>query len=149
MKSITGNYFESKVRFEKQTAEGELVKFVGLFVVDAMSFTECEAKVTEEVAKLSNDFEVVTETRAAYREIFFSDEECEKWFKVKVDFMTADDNGKEKHSKNVYLVQANGIDEAKRNVDDVLKGSMIEYSIIGLNEINVEDVILRKELKDE
>ena len=128
---------------ERMTEDGTTAKFVALFVVEAMSFTECEARVTEHVASYaSGEFEVQTEAKAPYREIFFSDDEAESWFKIKVDFITLDERTeKQKHSKVVYLVQASSIGAAKKNVDEVMSGSMIDYKIVSLTEVAVEDVI--------
>ena len=140
----SGSYFESKVRLERISEDGMLVKFNELYVVNSMSFTETEAKLNEKVSQYSQgEFDVLTEVRAKYKEIFFSDSEQDDWFyKVKVDFVTLDErSGKEKHSKVDYLVQASSIESAKKNVDEVLGSSMSDYKILSVSETAIQEVI--------
>lgn len=139
-----GMFFESKVRLEKLNEEGLQVKFVELYVVDAMSFTECESKVTEYVSQYaSGEFEVLTESKAAYGEIFFSEKEDENlFFKIKVDFITLDEkSGKQKHSKSVYLVQGKNVETAKKNLDEVFNDTMIDYKVVAVSETTIADFI--------
>ena len=150
MRILKGIYFESKVRRETTTEDGTQAKVVSLFVVDALSFTECESRVTEFVSSFtSGEFEVLTEARAAYSEIVFADDPTdEKWYKLRCVFVTLDEkSGKQKKSKYTYLVQASTIDGAKRNFDEVMKGTMIDYYIDGMHEVAVEDIVER-EVKD-
>ena len=145
MRSVTGNYFESKVRLEKTTEDGTQAKFNELYVVNSQSFTETEAKVTKFISQYANgEFEVLTESWAKYKEIIFSDKEDENlWYKVTVDFITIDErSGKEKHSKTVYLVQGSSVESARNNVEEVMNGTMIDYRVIGLNETVIQDVIM-------
>lgn len=140
----TSDYFEAKVRLEKANEEGVLTKFNELYVVDSVNFTECEAKATQYVRQYTQgEFEVLTEVRAKYREIYFSDNTDEDLFyKVKVDFLTTDEvTGKTKHSKVDILVQGNSIESAKRNVDEVLDKGMMDYKIQSVIETPIQDVI--------
>ena len=139
---------ESKARYDKLTEDGENVKFNGLFVVEAQSFTECEAVMNEELPSfVSGEFDILSEGYAAYKEIFFSDNaNDDRWYKTKVCFITLDEkSGKQKRTKVTYLVQASSIEGARKNVEEVMNGSMVDYDIVGLNEVHIEDVFLRKE----
>lgn len=143
MRTVTSNYFESKVRLEKQTEDGTLAKFNELYVVDAMSFSECEAKVVEYISQYAQgEFDILTEAHAKYKEIFYSDKEDENlWYKAQLSFITIDERtAKEKRSKVVYLVQGKDIESAKNNIDEVM-GTMVEYVVEGLHETAVQDII--------
>lgn len=144
MRSVTGSYFESKVRLEKVTEDGTQAKFNELFTVNAMSFTECEAKVMKYVPQYSSgEFEVLTEKRAKYSEIFYSDKPDESlWYGVTLEFITINEKTmKEKRSKTAYLVQGSSVESARKNVEEMMKGTMIDYRILGLNETVVQDII--------
>lgn len=144
MRTVTNNYFESKVRLERINENGEQVKFNEIYTVNALSFSECEAKVEEYIAQIAQgEFDILTEVRAKYKEIFYSDKEDENlWYKASVIFITLDERSqKEKRSKNIYLVQGKDIESARRNVEEVMNGSMIQYSIDGLNETAIQDII--------
>ena len=74
MRSRTSTWFECKIRYEKTMEDGSQKKVTELYVVDALSFTEAEASIIEEMSSyISGEFEVKDIKKAAYGEIFFSD----------------------------------------------------------------------------
>lgn len=130
---------ESKVRLSKVNEEGVAVKFNDVYVVNSQSFTECESKVTASLEGCEHD--ILTEAFAKYREIFFSDNEEDMYYRVKVDFITVDDSGKTRHAKSDYLVQAGSVEDVKKSVDEVLGNGVSEYRIISIQESNVTEYI--------
>ena len=150
MRTVVSNYFESKVRLEKVTEEGMQAKFNELYVVNAMSFSECESKMVEYISQYAQgEFDILTEAHAKYKEIFYSDKEDEElWYRASVVFITIDEKSmKQKRSKNVYLVQGKDIESARMNVEEVMNGSMVDYSIEGLHETAIQDIIGNAETK--
>lgn len=140
----SGIYFESKARVERITEDGTQAKINELYAVNAQSFTECEARVVNYVSQYSQgEYEVLTEQRAKYKEIFFSDKDDEDiFYRVKVAFITLDEvSGKEKKSRVDYLVQGSSVQTAKNNVDEVLGQSMADWKILSVSECNIVDVI--------
>lgn len=113
------------------------------YVVDALSFTEAEKRITEEMSSyISGAFDVADIKKATYKEIFFSDEAtADRWYKAKVQFITIDEKTeKEKRSNVYYLVQASTLQGALKNVDEVMGGTMIDYAIAAISETTVIDV---------
>ena len=113
------------------------------YVVDALSFTEAEARIMEEMASyISGEFEVLEIDRAVFKEIFFSDADmADKWYKAKLKFITIDEKTeKEKKTTVYYLVQAGSFDGANRNIDEVMGGTMIDYVIDTVSETAIMDV---------
>ena len=56
---ITATFFECGVRYERTTEEGTTKKVNELYIVDALTFTEAESRITEEMKPyVSGDFEV-------------------------------------------------------------------------------------------
>ena len=113
------------------------------YVVDALSFTEAERRIMEEMSSyISGEFEVSDIKRAAYKEIFFSDEElADCWYKAKLQFITIDEKTeKEKRSNVSYLVQAGTLNSAVKNLDEVMGGTMIDYVIVAIAETALMDV---------
>ena len=152
MRTKVSNYFESKVRIEKMQEDGTTAKINEMFVIDAMSFSEVEARVIKYVTMYnSGEFEVLTEVRAKYKEIFFSDKDAEeKYYRAQVSFITLDEkSGREKRSKNTYLVQGSSIESARKNIDEVMAGSMVDYVIESLAESAVVDIITDAEKTQE
>ena len=143
MRSRTANWFECKIRYEKVQEDGLQKKVTESYVVDALSFTEAEERIIEEMASyISGEFKVADIKQAPYKEIFFSDNEMDdKWYKAKLAFITIDEKTeKEKRSNVNYLVQAGSFGSAMRAIDEVMGGTMIDYVILSISETTLWDV---------
>ena len=143
MRSRTADWFECKIRYEKTMEDGLQKKVLETYVVDALSFTEAEQRIMEEMSSyISGEFQVNDIKRATYREIFFSDEEmADRWYKAKLQFITIDEKTeKEKRSNVNYLVQAGTLNGAVKNLDEVMGGTMIDYVIAAVSETTLMDV---------
>ena len=78
MRSRTAQWFECKIRYEKVQEDGLQKKVTEGYVVDALSFTEAEERIIEEMASyISGEFKVADIKQAPYKEIFFSDNEMD------------------------------------------------------------------------
>ena len=123
--------------------DGMQKKVVEAYVVDALSFTEAEQRIMEEMSSfISGAFEVSDIKRAAYKEIFFSDlDNDDRWYKTKLQFITIDEKTeKEKRSSVNFLVQAATLNDAVKNIVDTMSGSMIDYVIASVAETTLMDV---------
>lgn len=143
MRSRTAQWFICKIRYEKTQEDGLQKKVTETYVVDALSFTEAETRIIEEIsAYISGEFEVVDISRAPFGEVFFTDDSAsDKWYKSKLQFITIDEKTeKEKRSNVTYLVQAASLEGARKNIDEVMGCTMIDYVTVGVNETNYMDV---------
>ena len=132
--------------------DGLQKKVTEAYVVDALSFTEAEQRIMEEMSSyISGEFEVSDIKKAAYKEIFFSDEElADRWYKAKLQFITIDEKTeKEKRSNVHYLVQAGTLNSAVKNIDEVMGGTMIDYVIAAVTETSLMDVFEYKKKETE
>ena len=151
MRSRTANWFLCRIRYEKTMEDGLQKKVTEQYVVDALSFTEAEAHIIEEMSQyISGEFEVVEIDRCVFKEIFFSDEEtADKWYKAKLKFITIDEKTEiEKKSTVYYLVQAGTFEGARKNIDEVMGGTMIDYVIDTVSETKIMDVFEYKHSDD-
>ena len=143
MRSRTAVWFECKIRYEKVMEDGLQKKVNENYVVDALSFSEAETRITEEMSSyISGEFEVADIKKAAYKEIFFTDDNvADKWYKAKLQFITIDEKTeKEKRSTVNYLVQAGSMNGAMKNIDEVMGGTMIDYVVASVVETTLMDV---------
>lgn len=118
-------------------------RIVEPYVVDALSFTEAENTIIDEMSSyVSGELRVTGITKAAYHEVFFSDMDADdKWYKVKLQFITIDEKTeKEKRSNVNYLVQAKSLPTAVKYVDEVMGGTMIDYVFASIAETKIMDV---------
>ena len=143
MRSRTAVWFECKIRYEKVMEDGLQKKVNENYVVDALSFSEAEKRITEEMSSyISGEFEVADIKKAAYKEIFFTDDNiADKWYKAKLQFITIDEKTeKEKRSTVNYLVQAGSMNGAMKHIDEVMGGTMIDYVVSSVAETTLMDV---------
>lgn len=86
MRSRTAEWFECKIRYEKTMEDGMQKKVTEAYTVDALSFTEAEQRIIEEMSSyISGEFEVADIKKAPYKEIFFSEEDmADRWYKAKL-----------------------------------------------------------------
>jgi len=123
--------------------DGMQKKVTELYVVDALNFTEAEATIIKEMsAYISGEFEVRDIKKAAYGEIFFSDQpSADRWYKAKLQFITIDEKTeKEKRSNVNYLVHAATFNGAVHNIDEVMGKTMIDYNVASVAETQIMDV---------
>ena len=154
MRSRTAIWFECKIAYEKVMEDGLQKKVNENYVVDALSFTEAEKRIMEEMSSyISGEFTIKDIKIAPYKEIFFSDDElADRWYKAKLEFITIDEKTeKEKRSAVNYLVQAGTLKGAVGNIESVMGTTMIDYVIASVTETKLMDVFEygKQEVKDE
>lgn len=146
------NWFECKIRYGKVMENGMNKKVTEPYIVDALSFTEAESRIIEEMKPfISGEFTVSDIKRTSYSELFFSDdEEDDKWFKCKLCFITIDEkSGAEKRTSTNVLVQASDLRKAVKNLDNGMKGTMADYIISSIAETAIMDVYPYEESKED
>ena len=143
MRSRTDQWFECKIQYEKSMEDGLQKKVVDAYTIDALSFTEAEQRILEEMsAYISGEFTVKDIKIAPYKEIFFADSDtADRWYKVKLQFITIDEKtAKEKKTSVNYLVNAGTLSGAVKNVEEVMGGTMCDYVIASVAETQLLDV---------
>ena len=139
------NWFECKVRYDKLQENGAAKKVNEPYLVDALSFTEAEARITEEQRPfIAGEFSVSAVKRTKIAEIFFF-EGGDRWYLVKVGFITIDEKtAAEKRSNSLILVQASNFKEAYDNFVKGMAGTMADYEIVSITETPLMDVYKMK-----
>ena len=134
-------WIEVKVRYEKLTEKGVTIKVTEPFLVDALSCTEAEARIVEEVSPyVSGELNVLSVNKTKISDVFWN-VEAERFYKVKVNYITIDEKtGAEKRSGTYILVQASNFSEAFSNFNKGMQGSMADYEIESIAETKIVDV---------
>ena len=136
-------WFECKIRYEKTMENGMNKKVTEPYLVDALSFTEAEARIIEEMTPfISGEFTVSDIKRANYSELFPSEEEAaDRWFKCKLFFITLDEkSGAEKKTAAQMLAQASNLKDAIAVLEDGMKGTLADYTIASVTGTQLMDV---------
>lgn len=134
-------WFETKVRYDKMQENGAVKKVNEPYLVDALSFTEAEARIIESITPyISGEFTVSAVKKTKIAEIFFH-EDGDRYFMVKVNFISPDEKtGQEKKSANYILVQASSVADALNKFNEGMKGTMADYEIASVAESPLLDV---------
>ena len=134
-------WIEVRARYDKMMENGVVKKIVEPYLVDALSCTEAEARVTQELTPfISGDFRISSVVTTKISEIFW-DETGDKFYKVKVNFITLDEKtATEKKSATYILVQASSFKDAYDNFVAGMKGTMADYEIEQICETKIVDV---------
>lgn len=134
-------WFECKVKYDKLAENGQQKTVTEPYLVDALSFTEAEARIIEEITPfISGDFKVTAVKRTNTAEIFW-DEEGDRWYRVKVNFVTIDEKtAVEKKTANYIMVQAADFKKAFDNFMAGMKGTMSDFEVASITETAIMDV---------
>lgn len=145
IKKIMANWFECKVKYDKLQENGAAKKVSEPYLVDALSFTEAEARITEEQRPfISGEFTVDAVKRTRISEIFFY-EGGDRWYMVKVAFITIDEKtASEKRSVSQIMVQASNFKEALENFTKGMEGTLADYEVVSIAETPIMDVYKMK-----
>lgn len=136
-------WFECKIRYEKTMENGMNKKVTEPYLVDALSFTEAEERIIEEMTPfISGEFSVSVVKKANYSELFWNvSTEADRWFKCKLAFVTLNEKtGAEKRTTTNVLVQSSDIRQAIKDLDNGMKGTMADYIILSVAETAIMDV---------
>ena len=147
MKSKVSKFFEVKIQYQKMLEDGKEKKVTEQYVVEALSFTEAESRIAEEMLPYTDgDLDVVSEKIAPFNEIFLSDRtDDDKWFISKVGFITIDEKtAKEKKQTFRYLVQAATSKLALDYTNEMFSHGMSDYSIDSVQDTPTLNVFLHE-----
>lgn len=135
------NWFSSKVQYEKLLDNGVNKKVTEIYLVDALSFTEAEARTIEKLEPyITGEFSIVDISRYPLSELFTNDN-GDKYYKAVVAYITLNEkSGLEKKTKVNMLAQASDIQEAKDVIEQGMKGTLSDYEIVEVKETKIMDV---------
>ena len=145
-------YFECKVKYDRTLETGAQKTVTEPYLVDALSFTEAEARITEEMMPFTTgEFAVTAVKKVKFDDIFFH-EGGDRWYKVKINMITIDEKtAAEKKTASFSLVQASELQEALNIFLEEMKGTAFDYEIASIIETPLMDVFkadLNKTLAD-
>lgn len=139
-------WFECKVSYERQTDNLGTAKVSENYLVDALSFTEAEKRIIEEVTPFATigggDLEVVNIRRARIAELFLSeDPSYDRYYRAKVYFITVDEkSGKEKRSAAQMIIKSDSLANAVKELTAQMDGQLAAYELAAITETQIMDV---------
>ena len=137
-------YFEVGVRYEKTQEDGTVKKVTETYLIDALSFSESEKRITEEMeAYISGEFSVVTEKITNIADVITTDDVlADKFYKVKFSIITVDEKtGKEKRQTQLIVVKASSNDDARDRYKQYCKNTLLDLVLEAVSETKYIDYI--------
>lgn len=141
------SWYQGKIKYQKEEIvtdrQGDQVKLKTIteaYLVDAVSYTDAEARLYQEVATNTPEFTVANISKMKLADVFFIEESGETWYKCKVAFTTEDDKGREKKLINMMLINAESVKQAYDRLEDSLKTILMPYEITDINRTPILDI---------
>ena len=135
-------WFETKVKYDKTMLDTGAIKSVTEpYLVDALSFTEAEARITKEMEPFVSGELTVTAVRKVRFEDVLYHEGGDRWYKVKINMITIDEKtGAEKRSASFSLVQASEFKLALDYFLEAMKSVLFDFEIVNITDMAYIDV---------
>lgn len=134
------SYIETAARFDKMMENGTLKKVTERYLVDALSFTEAEARTIEELTPyVSGEFEVSATKKTKVAEIL-GDKEADKFYIAKVAFITIDERtAKEKKTISQWLIGGTDFNDAYETLLREINKCMADIEVQSLSETAIRE----------
>ena len=150
MKGISAQWYVCKVRLDRTQENGTVKKVTEAYAVDAVDFTEAEARATKVVAQYATgEFEVKHISPAPFKEVVLDDlySPDMRYYDVKIVVLSLDERtGREKQTNVRFLVQAPYVWAATDNLGEYMKGTMLDYRVVAVSETTIEDIITKQKV---
>jgi len=138
---MNNNWYECSIKHRKTTDTGAQKVVTESYLIDALSFTEAEARITEKMSEyISEEFKVSNIKLTNISEVHSFDN-SDRWFKAKITLFAYDEaTGKEQKSNFYLLAEANDAKDAYDKTVVIMKSTMGEYSIPAITETKILEV---------
>lgn len=135
-------WYQVKVKYDKMQDNGCVKPVTDVYVVDALSFTEAEARITEHVQPyISGEYQVTDIKRANYAEVWEA-EAADYWYEAQLEFITLNEaTGAEKRTKQRMLVQADNLQGAMDAVGVNMRSTMADFDAVCIKATPIVEVV--------
>lgn len=129
-----------KVKYQKENENGSVKNVTEPYLVDAMSFTEAEARIYEELGSIiRGEFVVSGIAKSKIIDIFHYDD-SDVWYRCKISYSVAEESGKEKKITNYMLVSASDVKQAYERIHESLNNMLVTFSVPEIVETPIVEI---------
>lgn len=135
--------FSVSVKYNKLVEGGDGYKKMNeVFLVHAVSYTDVEAKITEEMQmRTKENFHITNIKREKYSYVLTNDEDGGYFFNAVVSYSSLDDDGENQKKITLNMcVETSHIDKVSEIVSEVLK-DMVDFTLKKVIETKIIHVI--------
>lgn len=130
-----------RVKYAKENEQGLLKNVSEQYLVDAVSFTEAEARIYDMLGSvIRGDFQVTNISKSNIVDVFFY-EDIGVWYKCKVSYVVADaDSGREKKVTQYMLISAHHVKEAYDRIHESLNNMLVSFNVPDITESPIIEI---------
>ena len=144
-------WFVCKVKYQKQDEKGRTKNISEQYLVDAVSFTEAEARMYEKLGSvIQGDFYIANISKSPFTDVFHYDD-ADVWYRCKMTYSLEEEGsdrhpggrhpgGKEKKIVNRILLTAPNVKVAYDRVYESLNNMLVEFRVPEVVESNIIEV---------
>ena len=139
-------WFICKVKYQKQDEKGKATNVSEQYLVDALSFTEAEARIYEKLGSvISGEFFINNISKSNLTDVFYY-EDADVWYKCKMTYALEvegsgrQSGGKEKKVVNYVLLTAANAKQAYERVYESLNNMLVEFQVPDVVESPIVEV---------
>ncbi len=134
-------WFTVKVKYTKQLENGDFKRVTEPYLLAAMTFTDAEARIYEELgAVIRGEFNVTSISRTDFHDIFHY-EDSDTWYKCKITYEGAtEDSDKPKKVTQNFLITAHSVKEAYERMQESLSTLMVDFMIPSITVSPIVDI---------
>ena len=134
-------WFICKVKYQKQDEKGKVKNLSEQYLVDALSFTEAEARIYEKLGSvISGEFHINNISKSNLTDVFYY-EDADVWYKCKMTYSLEEEgSGKEKKIVNYVLLTAANAKQAYERVYESLNNMLVEFQVPDVMESPIVEV---------
>lgn len=139
-------WFICKVKYQKQDEKGRATNVSEQYLVDALSFTEAEARIYEKLGSvISGEFYINNISKSNLTDVFYY-EDADVWYKCKMTYALEvegsgrQSGGKEKKVVNYVLLTAANVKQAYERVYESLDNMLVEFQVPDVVESPIVEV---------
>lgn len=134
------NNFIAVVKYDKIQENSTVKRVSEQYLCDALTCTEAEAIVTENLKPYISGVFFTTSVKASKISEIMGDKECGRFWLAKVSFITIDErSGAEKRTISQILVGAPDFTNAVEEFNEGMKGTMADFELASLAETPIVD----------
>jgi len=134
-------WFECKVKYQKIDDNGRERNVTESYLLDAVSFTDAEARIIAELQTMVRGEFTVTDIKKSKISEVFPFEVGEWWYRATINLVTIDEEaGKEKKLRVFYLIQADDIEQSLQRLQESLSFLVVPYVTTSIAVSNIVDV---------
>ncbi len=133
-------WFQTRVKYLKHMPNGLIQRVSEQYLVNAMSFTEAEARVLTEVQSGQREVTLAAISKSNVTEVVFYGD-TERWHKCKVTYVVTDEDAEKEKKVTTYLmVNAEDVKEAYDRVQDHLKDMLVPFQVPKIEESPIVEI---------